>query len=225
MFEKQPQEIQQKVKFLANKFLDRSDPSGWFEVLYVEAQRDPTQVPWARSGTHPHLQDWLDSHCHQSEGLSALVIGCGLGDDAEGLQNIGFQVTAFDISSTAINWCKQRFPNSQVDYLVADLFALPREWDGAFDLVVESRNIQALPLNVRSQAINCVGKLVKKAGRLLIITRLRENDLEPNGPPWALSEREIAEFHALNLQEIRRKVFLEADNREVTKLWIEYRKS
>ena len=61
--------------------------------------------------------------------------------------------------------------------------------------------------------------------RNAIRNKFHGRDLEPSGPPWALSEREIAEFHALNLQEIRRKVFLEGDNREVTKLWIEYRKS
>ena len=224
MFEKQPKEIQQKVKFLADKYLSQSDPSGWFEVLYTEANNDAAQVPWARLGIHPHLQDWLNNHFCQSEGHSALVVGCGLGDDAEALQKIGFKVTAFDISSTAIDWCKQRFPHSQVDYLVVDLFALPSAWHGAFDLVFESRNIQALPLNVRSQAINSIGKLVKEGGTLLIITRFRENDVEPSGPPWAVSDKELEEFHKLKLKEIRRKVFLEGDNQEVTKLWIQYHK-
>lgn len=225
MFEKQPQEIQQKVQFLADKYLRQSDPSGWFDVLYTEANNDAAQVPWARLAIHPHLQDWLNNHFFQSEGRCALVVGCGLGDDAEALQALGLKVTAFDISSTAIDWCKERFPHSQVDYLVADLFALPSEWSGAFDLVVESRNIQALPLNVRSQAINSIGKLVQKeAGTLLIITRFREHDIEPSGPPWAVSDKELAEFHKLDLKEMRRKAFLEGDNQEITKLWIEYRR-
>ena len=50
----------------------------------------------------------------------ALIIGCGLGDDAEALAKLGFEVTAFDISTSAIAWCQQRFPDSTVNYLVAD---------------------------------------------------------------------------------------------------------
>ena len=222
MFEKQPQEIQDRVKTLANQSLKQSNPSGWFEILYSEANQDASQVPWAKLKIHPHLQDWLNKSDFETNNKSALVVGCGLGDDAEALQKLCFQVTAFDISSTAINWCKQRFPESQVNYLVADLFDLPSEWNKTFDLVIEIRNIQALPLNVRTEAIKSVGKLVASNGKLIVITRFRDSDTEPDGPPWALSEKELAQFQELGLKEMRRQVFFEGDNREVTKLWIEY---
>lgn len=222
MFEKQPQEIQDRVKTLASQSLRQSDPSGWFEILYSQANQDASQVPWAKLKIHPHLQDWLNKSSFTTSNKSALVVGCGLGDDAEALQNLGLQVTAFDISSTAINWCKQRFPESQVNYLVADLFNLPSEWDKSFDLVVEIRNIQALPLNVRTEAIKLVGKLVASNGTLIVITRFRDTDAEPEGPPWALSEKELARFQELGLKEMGRQVFLEGDDEEVTKLWIEY---
>ena len=103
MFEQQPEAIQQKVKTLANES-QNSDPTEWFEILYSEAEGDATQIPWARLTTHPHLQDWLNLSHPQGEGRTALVIGCGLGDDGEALAKLGFQVTAFDISSTAIGW-------------------------------------------------------------------------------------------------------------------------
>lgn len=222
MFEKQPQEIQDRVKTLANQSLRQSDPSGWFEVLYSEANQDASQVPWAKLKIHPHLQDWLKKSSFTTNNKSALVVGCGLGDDAGALQKLGLQVTAFDISPTAINWCKQRFPDSQVNYLVADLFHLPSDWNKTFDLVVEIRNIQALPLNVRTEAITSVGKLVASNGTLIIITRFRDTDAEPDGPPWALSEKELAGFQEVGLKEMGRQVFLEGDNEEVTKLWIEY---
>lgn len=222
MFEKQPQEIQDRVKTLANQSLKQSNPSGWFEILYSEANQDASQVPWAKLKIHPHLQDWLNESSFTTNNKSALVVGCGLGDDAEALQKLGFQVTAFDISSTAINWCKQRFPESQVNYLVADLFDLPSQWNQTFDLVVEIRNIQALPLKVRTEAIKSVGKLVASNGKLIVITRFRDSDTEPDGPPWALSEKELAQFQELGLKEMRRQVFFEGDSGEVIKLWIEY---
>ncbi|WP_371357334.1 class I SAM-dependent methyltransferase [Hydrocoleum sp. CS-953] len=176
-------------------------------MLYSEAEGDAGQIPWARLTTHPYLQEWLDISQPQGEGRTALVIGCGLGDDAEGLAKLGFQVTAFDISTKAIAWCQERFPNSSVNYVVADLLALNSEWHRKFDLVIESRTIQALPVEMRSQVINCIAPLVANRGTLLVITRIRDNDSVPDGPPWPLSEKELAEFIELGLQEVRRNLF------------------
>ncbi len=41
------------------------------------------------------------------------------------------------VSPEAIEWCHRRFPESSVDYRVADLFSLPEEWTQSFDLVVD----------------------------------------------------------------------------------------
>lgn len=223
MFEQQPEAIQQKVKSLATQSLSQSDPSGWFDVLYAQADGDSSQVPWAKLTMHPYLQNWLDTYQVQGDGRSALVIGCGLGDDAQALQERGFQVTAFDISPTAIAWCRQRFPDSSVTYIVADLFALDPSWHRAFDLVFESRNIQALPLSVRSNVIEAIASLVAKEGTLLVITRHRDSDAEPEGPPWPVSDKELAQFQELGLREIRRDTFFEGDGNTVQQLRLEYR--
>ena len=223
MFEKQPEALQQKVKLLATESVHKADPSAWFEVLYAEANQDATQVPWAKLTAHPYLQDWLESQEIQAEGKSALVIGCGLGDDAEALARLGFQVTAFDISPTAIAWCQQRFANSPVNYLVGDIFDLDSSWTGVFDLVFECRNIQALPLTVRSEVIGAIAHLVAADGTLLVITRLRDFDAEPDGPPWALSEKELGQFQELGLSEISRDTYLEGEKHQVKQVRIEYR--
>ncbi|NES05827.1 MAG: class I SAM-dependent methyltransferase [Okeania sp. SIO2F4] len=222
MFEQLPEAIQQKVKKLATES-QKADPTGWFDVLYSEAEGDAAQIPWARLTTHPYLQEWLDFSQPQGEGRTALVIGCGLGDDAEGLAKLGFQVTAFDISTKAIAWCQERFPDSSVNYLVADLLALDSEWHRKFDLVIESRTIQALPVEMRSQVINCIAPLVANRGTLVVITRIRDNDSVPDGPPWPLSEKELAEFIELGLQEVRRDIFLsEAGEKTIKQVRIEY---
>ncbi len=44
----------------------------------------------------------------------AVVIGCGLGADAEYVASLGFDTTSFDISGTAIRLARQRFPGSAV---------------------------------------------------------------------------------------------------------------
>ena len=73
----------------------------------------------------------------RGEGRRALAVGAGLGFDAEHLAALGSATTAFDVAPTAVAMARERFPGSRLDYCVADLLDLPREWEGAFDLVVE----------------------------------------------------------------------------------------
>lgn len=61
-----------------------------------------------------------------------------------------------------------------------------------------------------------------KGGRLLVITRFRAHNAEPDGPPWPLSDKELAQFQELGLQEIRRDSFGDTDNDSVKKLRVEY---
>lgn len=223
MFEEQPKTLQQTVKLLATEALQKSEHSAWFDVLYSQANKDASQVPWAKLTAHPYLQDWLNEQIIQAQGKSALVIGCGLGDDAEALAALGFQVTAFDISQSAIAWAKERFPDSPVNYVVADLLALNPDWQGKFDFVFECRNIQALPLNIREKVINAIAPLVAPGGTLLVITRIREFDGEPDGPPWPLSEQELAQFQEFGLSEISRHSFIESEHHQVEQVRIEYK--
>ncbi|MGK7888959.1 MAG: class I SAM-dependent methyltransferase [Leptolyngbyaceae cyanobacterium] len=222
MFEEQPQSLRQRVADLSAEALDSGRPATWFEPLYQQAQGDTNQIPWAKLEPHPYLQEWLVAEAIQGQGRSALVIGCGLGDDAEVLASLGFAVTAFDIAPTAIAWCQQRFPDSSVKYQVADLFALPPEWQQRFDLVVEIRDIQALPLNVRPEVVKAVATTVAVSGTLLIVTRIRDNGTIPDGPPWPLCDEELAQLHHFGLQEVDRAQFTVSEQPEVRQVRLVY---
>lgn len=224
MLEEKPEYLRRYVEQLANEALEKSEPSAWFEVLYASAKGDAAQVPWAKLTPHPYLQDWLHTHQLSGEGKTALVIGCGLGDDAEALAQQGFAVTAFDISPTAIAWCQQRFPHSTVNYVVADLLAIPAQWDSGFDFVFECRNIQALPLTVRPAVISAVASMVAVGGRLLMITRFQETEAAPSGPPWPLSDSELLQLANWGLQPVERIEFFESEQIDVKQLRIEYQK-
>ena len=225
MFEEQPKALQETVKSMANNSIDEQDPSGWFEPLYAAASGNTAQVPWAKNQAHLYLQQWLQEYLPETEGKSALVVGCGLGDDAELLASMGYHVTAFDISPTAIAWCKQRFPESQVNYLVADLFDLDPAWQHKFDFVFECRTVQALPLEVRSQVIEIISNLVAKNGTLLVVTRHREDNTIPEGPPWALSSAELAQFIESGLTEVKCDRFLEGEQTKIEQYRLEYIRS
>src|SRR5436190_20347535 len=165
--EEQNDPSRELVQKLASESLRRGDPTGWFEQLYAQATGNSDVIPWARLLPNSNLLQWLNRNRIETRPRRAMVVGCGLGDDAEELAHRGFHVTAFDISAAAIDWARRRFADSSVKYTVADLFKLPQEWMHKFDLVVEIYTIQALPLDVRKRALQCLASLVAPGGELL----------------------------------------------------------
>lgn len=177
---------------LAGESISRGDATGWFDEVYRAADEDPSRIPWADEKPNRWLVEWLERERPAAKGSTAVVVGCGLGDDAEELARRGFEVTAFDISETAIAWARRRFPESPVEYRNADLFALPALLEGAFDFVFEAYTLQPLPEAVRGTAIAAVGSLPAPGGSVLIVTRGRADGEEISGPPpWPLSHEEL----------------------------------
>jgi SAM-dependent methyltransferase len=190
-----------RARELAAEYAGKGDPTGWFEVLYKEAEEGKSVVPWADRGANPGLVEFWRAHQSSTGRQKALVIASGLGDDAEQLASWGFATTAFDISETAIRTARTRFPQSAVDYRVADLFQPPADWDRKFDFVFEANTVQALPAGIRAGAMQRIAAFVRPGGRLLAIVRGREAD-EPAGElPWPLSRGEMDEFVRAGLTE------------------------
>lgn len=176
---------------LARRALRAGAPTSWFEPLYAGGRADRIDMPWDRPGPLPLLAEWLPP----GRGRSAVVVGCGLGADAEFVAARDYRTTAFDISETAVRTAQERHPDSPVTYRVADLLALPHEWSRAFDLVVEIINVQALPVDLRPRAVPAVAGLVASGGALLAVENVRpDGAAPPDRPPWPFSRAEIASF-------------------------------
>jgi SAM-dependent methyltransferase len=172
-----------------------------FEALYQGVGADLEQVPWAKLAPTAPFAAWLDGARPQGEGDRALVIGCGLGDDAEELDGRAFDVSAFDISDTAIEWCRRRFPDTRVDYRAADLLALPDDWSRAFGLVAEIITIQSLPLELRERAVAAIADTVAPGGTLYVWCLGREDDQPVGGRPWPVSRADLRGFEAAGLEQ------------------------
>jgi ubiquinone/menaquinone biosynthesis C-methylase UbiE len=212
----------QFARKLAKDFIEKGDPLGWFEALY--AGGDASKIPWADQKVNPNFEAWLQQRQLQGRGKKALKVGCGLGDDAERLAELGFGVTAFDISPTAIDWCRRRFPQSKVRYLVQDLFQTPEEWKGAFDFVLESYTLQVLLPDLRKAAIQSISRFVAPEGMLLVIARGRKPE-EPKGEmPWPLVREELREFEAHGLQEVNFEEYVDKEDPPVRRFRVEYRR-
>jgi SAM-dependent methyltransferase len=177
------------------------DPTGWFEPLYEAAESGSAVVPWDREVPQVLLTEWAASRSFP--GGRALVVGAGLGMDAEFVSSLGFDTTAFDIAPTAVASAQARFPSSRVDYRVADLLDPPAEWLRAFDFVYECFTVQSLPSPARGVAISHVGPMLAPGGTLLVIASAREADEPADGPPWPLTRAEIDAFATEDLEFVR----------------------
>jgi len=178
------------------------DPTAIFERMYGAAAGGGPQLPWQREGPHPLLEPWAREV--EGAGRRALVVGSGLGTDAEFIAQRGFDVIGFDASPTAVAMARRRVADSEVDYRVADLLDLPDEWSRCFQLVVESLTVQSMPIEYHPQATANIARTVADGGTLLVIATARgDDDPLPNGPPWPLLRAEIDAFAGDGLAPVR----------------------
>ena len=209
---------------LSGEFYAKDDATGWFDRLYAEADGDTEKIPWADLETNPSFVAWLAKRDLNGAGKTAVVVGCGLGDDAEELAKLGFAVTGFDISPKAIEWAKKIHPATKVNYLVADLFDLPDDLENKFDFVLEIYTIQALPLSVREKAITAIAELAAPNGELLVIERGAEEGETVENPPFPLWKSQLENFTEAGLTEIEFEEFFDKKETPVRRFRILYQK-
>lgn len=207
---------------IAAEFAERGDTTGWFDALYHEAAGNPEHIPWGDLEPNKFLRAWAEKTNLRGNGRRALVVGCGLGDDARFLRDLGFRVTAFDISPTAIEWAKRLHSDTDIVFEVGDLFSPFRGWLGAFDFVLEVYTIQPLPLELRPKVIDSIAPFVGEKGKLVVVTRGRENDEEPIELPWALSRKDLSRFEANGLRQIHFEEMWGDEEEPVKRFVVEY---
>jgi SAM-dependent methyltransferase len=177
------------------------DPTALFEPLYVAAAQGRETLRWDRGGPHPLIDVWARGVAGSAR--RALVVGSGLGPDAELLAERGFDVVGFDVSPTAIATARARTPMPRVDYRLANLLDPPAEWSHAFDLVVESLTVQSMPVAFHAQAIANVARMVAPGGTLLVVAKACDGDGPVDGPPWPLTRAEVEAFAGDGLEAVR----------------------
>lgn len=238
MSDEKRKEARRRADRLRTKFKGEDQPLNWFEALYKEANGDPELIPWGGSNNQQQdakktdsknqdqwahgqarlpLVNWLQSSTIKTwikespQKPRALDVGCGLGHNAMALSNAGFDVTAFDISETAVKWAAKHYASLPIQWTAQNLLDLPKNWEGYFDLVSETFTIQALYGVDRENAFKALAKLVAKKGRLLIVCRGRKDDVIPDTPPLPLSSSELDQFETLGLRSVSREKY--EDNR------------
>ena len=216
----------ERTKEIQAKFAEKGDALGWFDALYKEAGGDNARIPWADLEPNHFLQRFAEENNLQGNNRKALVVGCGLGDDARFLHDRGFDVTAFDISPTAIEWARRLHHDTDIEFFVTDLFNPPKQWYQAFEFVLEVYTIQPLPLEIRPQVIDAIANFVKfPGGRLLVVTRGRGDDEIPDELPWALSRKDLSRFGENGLKQVSfREMFSDDEEDTIPRFVVEFKR-
>lgn len=223
-FEKRREEGRKHADQLEARVMgDKVKRTEFFSSVYQDAKGDEAAVPWADMAPKRELDEWLETNA-PFEGR-AIDIGCGLGDNAEALANAGFQTTGFDFSQEAIDWAKQRFPNSSVTYETADLTRLPEDWLHAFALVHECYTLQSIPPQTLEETIPATASLVAPGGVLLVYARVREDGEHADGPPWPLEISKAMSFTDYGLELVSQKDFsLDRGERKIPHVFCVWRR-
>lgn len=177
------------IRELAARYIENGQPLSWFDLAYKLYAEDRIGIPWVERTVNPVFLKWFKEHGPVP--CRALVVGCGLGDDAAYLAKQGFQVTAFDISKRAIQECKKRFPDLAVDWWVFDLFEPSGEFYEKFEFVLEIYTLQVLPVSIRRDAFSRICQFISPRGRMLLLSRARDAEDDPGKMPWPLTIDEL----------------------------------
>jgi hypothetical protein len=121
-----------------------------------------------------------------------LVLGAGRGHDAAHLANAGHFVTAVDISAQAISEGKALYGESaNLKWHQSDLFHLPADWTGRFDMIWEHTCFCAINPYRREEVVQVWRRLLNIHGQLMGAFFAFEKQ---SGPPFGSSEWELRQL-------------------------------
>lgn len=142
-------------------------------------------TPWNKGQPSPVLAQYLERHPLQGR---VFLPGCGLAHDVAMVARQGASPVGLDISPLAVEKAKAAHPELPAESVIlGDLFALPEDFRGAFDAVVEHTCLCALPPEWRPKYRDAVTSVLKPGG-LLVGVWFINPDLDPGetGPPHPL---------------------------------------
>lgn len=164
-----------------------------FNAVYQGEQLLPgsgiTRVPWDIAAAQPGVIEFERMGRFRGQVLDA---GCGLGDNAIFLATRGYQVTAVDAASVAVEQARQRADGLGIEFTVADVTRLDG-FEGQFDSILDSALYHTLDATGRPRYLEAVYRAARP-GALFSMLCFAE---VPGGMPAPLSVPEAALKDAL----------------------------
>lgn len=159
-----------------------------WEQLYQEQKVE--SMPWFHAQLDPNLDRAL-TQLNLQDG-SCLDLGTGPGTQAMALAERGFQVTATDLSETAIAKASQhaREKGLTVNWIQDDI--LNSNLKQAFDFILDRGCFHVLPPECRQDYVRVVAGLIKPEGYLFLKT-FSIKETRPQGP-YRFDSKAIADI-------------------------------
>ena len=151
-----------------------------------DARYEAGTARWDRAAPASALTQLLDDlRAKDAPAGRVLVPGAGYGHDALAWAGAGWDVVAVDFAPLAIAGLRERAAdaNVEVQALEADIFALPRDLDGAFDAVWEQTCLCAIDPARRPEYVEAMHAVLRPHGRLYALLWNHGNG---GGPPHDL---------------------------------------
>lgn len=123
---------------------------------------------------------------------SLLDIGTGSGTQAVLLSGLGFDVTATDISPTAIGLAKihAKEKDAEVNFLVDDI--RDSKIEGTFDLIVDRGTFHTLHAEERDNYVEKISSLLKPGGHFFLKTYSKSEDMWKG--PYKFDHEKIRDY-------------------------------
>ncbi len=151
-----------------------------------------SDIPWEDSKPNAILKEILSNYCRNQSKI--LEIGCGTGKNAYFLANLGYDVTAIDMSERAIELASERFTHSSIRFYCADF--TKGEVKGKFDVVFDRGCLHSFT-NQESYNLfaEYVSKILVKNGHWINISGNADH-------PDDLEERKVHKYPRMSLTNI-----------------------
>lgn len=137
-------------------------------------------APWERAGVHPAFEGWRAEGLFKP-GLRVYAPGCGRSAEPEAFARLGLEVTATDLSPTAVSWQRARFAETGLNGVFLEADGLSWRPEAPFDLLYEQTFLCAIHPHKRDAYADMAHAVLKPGGRLLALFMQKQ---ERGGPPY-----------------------------------------
>jgi len=165
--------------------------AGW-EARYQETPAE--NLPWFHAGLDADIASALDAL--KLTGGRLLDLGCGPGTQAVALATRGFDVTASDISETALASARKLAEENSAGITFHADDILHSRLAGPFDIIIDRGIFHCFPEPGDQQAyLETVRRLLRPGG-LLLLKCFHKDETSEMGPPGRYDEEDIRSFFA-----------------------------
>lgn len=194
------------------------DTAAFWDEKYIN-----DEITWDLKGFNPVFEELIKGNEFVKPG-KLLISGCGKGYDAVIAAKYGYEVTAVDFASHAIEFAKKNAAKESVDieFLTEDIFQLDEDLAEQFDYIYEYVTFCAINPERRHEYIRKLSMMLKPTGKLIAL--LFPIDGRQGGPPFNIDitsfYREASKYFHLEFSSRKIRSIKPRAGKEILQIYI-----